>query len=94
MPKAANNYGRIQLHLKMTFEQSLEEGSIKNSKLIHTKMEQKHLGRIENKKMTDLNTIISIFTLNKNGLNIPNKRHILYDWIKKEKQHLFKYYRQ
>lgn len=36
--------------------------------------------------MVDLNPIILILTLNVNRLNIPIKRPILSDWIKKEKE--------
>ena len=31
-----------------------------------------------------LNTYIPIITLNGNGLNIPNKRHRVSEWIKKQ----------
>ena len=36
-----------------------------------------------------IGTYISIITLNINGLNAPNKRHILVKWIQKQDPYLF-----
>lgn len=33
--------------------------------------------------MVDINTTLSVITLNVNGLNIPSERHALVEWIKK-----------
>lgn len=45
------------------------------------------MGQIENKKTTDLNTTISLITLNKNKTNTPIKREIVRINFKNKHQH-------
>ena len=42
----------------------------------------------------NLNTYISVLTLNVNGLNAPTKRHRVSEWILKKKTHLFAVYKK
>ena len=50
---------------------------------------KKDIGHIENKiRMTDINSIISIITLNVNGLQNPIKKHRLSNWLKNIYNHV------
>ena len=41
-----------------------------------------------------ISTSLSIISLNVNGLNAPNKRHRMTEWIKKYKSHVYVAYRR